>query len=310
MTNIKILLAFHKPYTTINSELFVPIHVGRDIAFQKSKDGVIDKNNFAWLTDNTIGDNTGDNISSLNRNYCELTATYWAWKNYDKLGNPDYIGLMHYRTFFDFCKFASQNKLKDIENNFFYNKEFFDYLLSKYDGVIPNKMSVEYVFKKANLDLKGYSNITEKTCNECFYPILQNKKYTELLPAIELFKKTKLVHYKNMFILKKEDFMKYCELIFPILEDIQKDNNYDENSRMLGFIAEYLSSVIFDYLAINKNKNFLNARLLSILDYKNTNKNNILKKLKQVQIKKYILFTQKYHYQQKENMYKLLLKNM
>lgn len=113
-----------------------------------------------------------------------------------------------------------------------------------------------------------------------------------------------------MFILKKEDFMKYCELIFPILEDIQKDNNYDENSRMLGFIAEYLSSVIFDYLAINKNKNFLNARLLSILDYKNTNKNNILKKLKQVQIKKYILFTQKYHYQQKENMYKLLLKNM
>lgn len=28
-----------------------------------------------------IGDNTGDNISLRNPNYCELTGLYWAWKN-------------------------------------------------------------------------------------------------------------------------------------------------------------------------------------------------------------------------------------
>ena len=38
-----------------------------------------------------IGYNTGYNISDKNREYCKLTGIYWAWKNYDKLENPDYI---------------------------------------------------------------------------------------------------------------------------------------------------------------------------------------------------------------------------
>ena len=28
-----------------------------------------------------IGDDTGDNISDRNPQYCEMTAQYWAWKN-------------------------------------------------------------------------------------------------------------------------------------------------------------------------------------------------------------------------------------
>lgn len=43
------------------------------------------------------GDDDGENISNLNRYLCELTHAYWAWKNQDKIGNPDYIGLCHYR---------------------------------------------------------------------------------------------------------------------------------------------------------------------------------------------------------------------
>ena len=52
-----------------------------------------------------------------NRNINELTALYWAWKNYDKLGNPDYIGLMHYRRQFSKEALSAYQKYDIIAYN-------------------------------------------------------------------------------------------------------------------------------------------------------------------------------------------------
>ncbi len=38
-------------------------------------------------------DNTGENISSRNKQYCEMTATYWVWKN----TSHEWKGIEHYR---------------------------------------------------------------------------------------------------------------------------------------------------------------------------------------------------------------------
>lgn len=102
--NIKILVCYHKKDRLFKNDVLVPIHCGRAVAKEKHKDGKISEKDYNWLINNMIGDDTGDNISHLNREVNETSAIYWAWKNYDKLGNPDYIGLCHYRRLFNFSK--------------------------------------------------------------------------------------------------------------------------------------------------------------------------------------------------------------
>ena len=78
--DIKIIVATHKKYWMPSDDIYLPVHVGKkgktDLGYQ--------------------GDDTGDNISDKNTNYCELTGLYWAWKNL----KADYKGLAHYRRHF------------------------------------------------------------------------------------------------------------------------------------------------------------------------------------------------------------------
>ena len=95
---------------------YLPLHVGRE-----------GKQDLGY-----IGDNTGDNISSMNPYFCELTGIYWAWKNM----HADYIGLCHYRRYFA-GKVHDRNlsaKQQAILSTADYEK-----LLQDYDCLLPNK---------------------------------------------------------------------------------------------------------------------------------------------------------------------------
>lgn len=70
-----------------NEDIYVPINGGHSLKDE-------------WSSAHLVPDDTGDNISSRNGILNELTTIYWAWKNYDKIGNPNYIGFNHYRRFF------------------------------------------------------------------------------------------------------------------------------------------------------------------------------------------------------------------
>ena len=80
---LKILVACHKADHAIRQDdNYMPIQVGK-----------------ALHPELNLGfqcDNTGDNISSMNPYYCELTGMYWMWKN----TSADIIGLVHYRRYF------------------------------------------------------------------------------------------------------------------------------------------------------------------------------------------------------------------
>lgn len=91
MSDIKIFVT-HTPNRDtmrVNNSLLYNVIAGSDFQTKEVPEGVYQ-------------DNQGDNISSLNKSYCELTTQYWAWKNMQ----ADYYGFCHYRRFFSFSVFS------------------------------------------------------------------------------------------------------------------------------------------------------------------------------------------------------------
>src|SRR5574344_637512 len=106
---VKIFVSYIKPSFLFKSTILIPIHLGRAVEKEASKDGVMSDADIEWLHKNCIGDNDFEgNISKLNRRVGFFTGTYWAWKNYEKLGNPKYFGSFGYR------KLLEPSFLKDL----------------------------------------------------------------------------------------------------------------------------------------------------------------------------------------------------
>jgi len=96
--DVKILVATHKNTQIKSNNYNYPIFVGSAITNPTTK---------------YQRDDIGENISNRNNYYCELTGIYWAYKNM----KSDYIGLCHYRRFFN---------INHID-------------ISKYDVILPKK---------------------------------------------------------------------------------------------------------------------------------------------------------------------------
>lgn len=216
--NIKILVATHKAYWMPEDDVYLPLHVGRE-----------GKQDLGF-----VGDNTGENISLKNSNFCELTGLYWAWKNL----NCEYIGLCHYRRYF-----SHKPKSKELEDKkqAIYRKADYGKLLCEYDVILPVKRNYyietvrsqyEHAHNKRDLD-ELEKIIAEK------YP-----EYSDAFKAV--MDRTKL-HILNMFVMKKDLFDKYCQWLFDIEFELEKRidiSGYDAyNARIYGFLSERLFNV-------------------------------------------------------------------
>jgi len=242
--DIKILVAYHKKDKLYKNDMLIPIHCGRNIAFKNLRLGRISNEEFLWLKKNLIGDDTFDNISHLNLTLNEMTAIYWAWKNYDKIGNPDYIGLNHYRRFFE-INYASLDKI-----------------LAKYDFIKQKHSISKYSFYELWCREKDRSvEFIDDAIETC-----KRVNPTEGI-KIERFLKGNIHRgFCNMFVLSKEDFFNYCNMIFPIILELPKDISY---GRQAGYFAELLTSYYLYELA--KTKKAYNTSIVSYCENSNVN---------------------------------------
>ena len=205
--NIKILVCCHKPGEWKSDDVYMPIHCGK--AISEYDLGI-------------QGDDTGDNISAKNSSYCELTAMYWAWKN---LKDVDYIGLCHYRRYFDFNK--KNVAVSDLILRY----------MKKNDVILP-----EPIFHScSNMSYLFYSVSAEDIyitidCLKRLYP-----SYEKTLIDY-LFNTNKMIAF-NIFLLKWDVFVKYQEWIFPLLNEIElkmKPSAYSRQRRAIAYLAEVL----------------------------------------------------------------------
>ena len=236
MTNkkIKILVTYKDRHKIIASDIFTPIQTGRAIADE--------------VFGEMIGDDTGEHISNKNPYFCEMSAIYWAWKNYEQLGNPEYIGFMHYRRHLLFnpdVKFSNDViKYKSIDDDYLNNAlsehEVSQYL-DRYDILAgqfytTNKsIEAQYAQHHSRKDFLITEEIIKKSHPDYYNTFLKCKK-------------SKSGYYLNMFVMPKKMFFEYCEFIFSVLFECVDQFNMDgrdEYQRRL-FISERLTNVFLE----------------------------------------------------------------
>lgn len=229
---MKILICYHKKSVLLKDSIFTPMHCGRACSKRTPE--------YRWLKRHMIGDNTGDNISKKNPVYNELTAIYWAWKNYEKLGNPDYMGLMHYRRHFIFKtepdlrymipSYEYIANVPDYYRSLNYTQENLSALLDTCD-FICFQGKVESIYK--NYAQHHPIEDLDKAIH------ILKKMYPDYSTACDEYMQSDTGAYYNMFIFPRAMFFEYCAWIFPLLEEFEKaidmtDKRFFLSERLMG----------------------------------------------------------------------------
>lgn len=199
--------------TSPNLAIYVVTH---DRSILQAEPYVIPIQAGAALTDQRcclVTDDTGCNISERNREFCELTALYWIWKN----DVHDIVGLNHYRRNFRIRAAAIQNILRDYEI----------IIPTPYYYRISLKDEYERYHVASDLDL-----LLQTVDRQC--PQMSDS-------LREVLTENMLIPY-NMFITGRDILDDYCRRLFEILFCMEKDMNLDGRDkyqrRAFGFLSE------------------------------------------------------------------------
>ena len=232
MSDIKIFVCCHKPECVPIHPLLYPIQVGAALSDHRFE--------------GFMHDDEGENISYLNRSYCELTAQYWAWKNVD----ADYYGFFHYRRYLypniKTKKIYRINKrpTEKLLDKLGYND--FERLIERYDVIVPKRENM-YVPVREHYSNAPYHHIKDLNLIE---EIIRENFPQYSLAADEYLSGTNN-YFGNIFIMKKQLFYDYCEWLFSILQEF--DNRADtsdygqQDKRVDGYLAERLLGIYFTF---------------------------------------------------------------
>ena len=230
------------PYTLPNLDdgIFLPIQTGK----------AIHDTDLHIQGDNELNGQPCDNISSKNDYYAELTAVYWAWKNIKKIyPNLKYIGLCHNRRYFAMNERNLLYKVNAFSEaipkpeafikNIRYNAQEIIDILESGRIIIPKPVAypfcvaAQYCYNHVSRDYRALTDVIQENFSDYAtsfrYVMEENHKLSS----------------KIMFIMKWEDFDKYCEWLFPVLAVMEtkipyKDYYGTDQVKVFAYQAERL----------------------------------------------------------------------
>ena len=201
----------------------------------------------ADLTFERIGqyqDNVGDNISKRNRDYCEMTSVYWAWKNDLE---SEYIGLCHYRRRFKLTKKMINSM---IDNDYD--------IVTTVPYLENNTVYEEFCTQNWFLDQQEWDLITKAV----------EKVAPEYIGAWKELAGSSMFIPCNMFIMKRNIFDEYCKMVFSVTEEVDSfylNQGIQKNNRYLGYIAELLTNVFIMAKKDTLKKAYVDMQILQVV---------------------------------------------
>lgn len=246
----RILISYRDEHARIESEILHPIQTGCAVA----------ETQYAGM----LRDDDGENISAENDKYCELTAQYWAWKNYEKLGAPEYIGFMHYRRHFMFDGWQGKPNCVWLPNSRMYfvpcvTPDYLEHIADRHieaqlkdsDCIVLKPYDVTHL-KQPDVRTQ-YARLPEQDVAifDCFIATAK-RLYPEYTAAIDKLEHGSVQYLCNMFVMRKELFFEYSEFCFNVLRTVDKQIDSRGKSkaalRFLGYLGEFCLTLYIFHL--------------------------------------------------------------
>jgi hypothetical protein len=216
------LVAAHRESLIPNDDFYLPVHVGNAL----NPSAV-----------NYQPDDEGENISALNRSYCELTALYWAWKNLD----ADVVGLSHYRRYF-----VGSGTPPHGSTGILTRTEAVELMLA-YDVVIgrPRRYLVETVDSHYRHGHYG-SDLDHLRC-------AVERRAPHYGAALNRILQGRSLSLYNMVLMRRHHFDEYCAWLFSVLSDFSEHADLRGRDayqqRAAGYLGERLLNVWINHHA-------------------------------------------------------------
>ncbi|MDR0747707.1 MAG: glycosyltransferase family 8 protein [Helicobacteraceae bacterium] len=267
--SVKILIASHKPFRLkITDDILTPAHTWRSLFVKEYQEykrsgqsrtnhnmGAITDFDYEWMIRNTIACDSGDNTLNDGKRIGGIACEFWAYNNYEKLDNPDYIGSIMHRRYFVFNRDDYKELIlhfdrlsDDFLDRIGYSPFVVRNVMAKYDLILPNLSF--WGKNRTNYQQYKESHCSTKELDFCIAAVKQD--YPEMRECVDrYFFNEHMGYVLDMYIMKKDLFFEYFEFLYNIYSKLKAANFdstdysiYDDRAyaieRMYGVYMYYL----------------------------------------------------------------------